>query len=87
MTTVAVVHFRTRQFGAIRWTRGLRRGHWRVLVVRDPQGSLSIRSRNVLRVLFTGADGLDGVTSRSRYDISGDRVRAYEIADQFNGRV
>lgn len=81
----AVIHFRTRPFGGFRWTRGIsRRGHWRVLVLADPTGSTSLSSRNVLEVLFRGSDGLDGVTSRSRYDISGDLDRAISIADAFN---
>ena len=85
MKPVAVVHFRTRPWGAFRWTRGIRRrGHWRVLVVADPAGSTSLSSHNVVRVLFTGVDGLDGVTARSRYDISADLERAIEIAAEFN---
>lgn len=81
----AVIHFRTRPFGAVKWTRGIRRrGHWRVLVLADPAGSTSLASRNVLRVLYTGRDGLDGVTGRSRYDISDDLDLAIKIADAFN---
>ena len=46
---------------------------------------MSLSSRNVLKVLFTGSDGLDGVTSRSQYDISSDFDRAIQIAHDFNG--
>jgi len=52
--------------------------------VADPAGSTSLSSHNVVRVLFTGVDGLDGVTARSRYDISADLERAIEIAAEFN---
>jgi hypothetical protein len=81
----AVVDFRTVGRGAYKWIkRGQNRGYWRVLLVQDPLGSYRRNSRNVLEVLWIGPEGIDGVTSRSRYDISDSCEEATRIAEQFN---
>lgn len=62
----AVVHGRTRPHGAYRAMRGLRRGGYRVLTVRDIRGSYAVTSRHVLSVNDASHEGREGVTDRSR---------------------
>ena len=82
----AVVHWRTLPNGAFR--QGMReagpRGYWRVIVVRDPEGSMSRRSQNVRIILWEGRDGLRGVTHRSRYCRDDDHDTAVRVAAEFN---
>lgn len=84
MANVAVVHFRTVPNGAYRYMKGLRRGFWRVLIVKDAKGAMHLNSPNVVGVHWEGREGIDGVTERSRYAIEDTRRHAIRIAAEFN---
>lgn len=85
ITATAVVHFRTEKNGAFKWIgKGHRRGHWRVLLVQNPNGCLAKTSRNVLGIAYAGNIGIDGVTPRSVYYIGEQYDRAVEMADYIN---
>jgi hypothetical protein len=82
---IAVVNFRTIANGSYSWIKkGQRRGYWRVLVLKDINGSTSRSSRNVVEVLYAGPEGIDGVTSRSAYCIDDSRTEAHQVAMQWN---
>lgn len=83
METVAVVNFRTLANGSYKYMNGLRRGYWRVLVVKDETGPKRIDSPNVVRVYTTG-EGIEGVTERSAYCINAQRELCAHIADAYN---
>ena len=81
---IAIVNFRTMKNGAFKYMSGMRRGYWRVLVVRELSGSTAVNSRNVVAVLYSGPDGIDGVTDRSAYHIGHSRMRADKVATAWN---
>lgn len=82
---VAVVDFRTLPNGSYKFMKsGMRRGYWRVLELRDEHGSRNIDSHNVISVLYSGPNGIDGVTSRSVYCIDRSEREARAIAERFN---
>ena len=83
----AVVHFRTLPNGSFEYMRGLRRGYWRVLVVKDPMGCLSVSSHNVVEVLWTGESGIQGVGPRSRYYIRPSYDSACRVAEHYNSQI
>lgn len=80
----AVVDFRTLPNGAYRYMNDMRRGYWRVLEVRDVDGPYNINSHNVVAVLYQGPEGIDGVTTRSKYSLDESKAKALRIATQFN---
>ena len=80
----AVVDFRTFPNGAYRWMSGMRRGYWRVLELRDANGSRNIDSHNVISVLYAGHPGIDGVTARSKYHIGASLCACQRIAADYN---
>jgi len=81
----AIVHFRVMARGGYKWLKpGQSRGYWRVLVVRDVSGCIAVSARNVLDVLYTGPEGIDGVTDRSAYYLGHSRVKALQIAADWN---
>lgn len=83
----AIVHFRTMALGSFKRLRpGQYRGWWRTLVVRDPKGSKNINSKNVIEELYSGREGIEGVTEKSRYYIGHQFDEAKKIADQFNAK-
>ncbi len=81
---VAIVHFRTLQNGSFKFLKGARRGYWRAIVVNDPAGSMNKRSANVVKVLYEGPEGLDGVTPKSGYYIGNSAEVAAAAAKAFN---
>lgn len=85
--TTAIVHFRTMRNGSFKYLKGARRGYWRTLVVKDPNGCKSVRSSNVLGVLYSGPEGLSGVTERSAYFIGRSMEAAKAAAEEFNARM
>lgn len=81
----AVVDFRTLANGSYKYmSGGKRRGYWRVLELRDVNGSRQVHSHNVIAVLYSGATGIDGVTERSAYCIIASRNEANDITERFN---
>jgi hypothetical protein len=85
---VAVVNFRTMQNGAFKYMRrGMTRGYWRVLLVNDPKGCLKVGSKNVLEVLYSGPEGISGVTERSSYYIKGSHDKAILVCNEYNASV
>lgn len=83
-TGIAVVHFRTHCAGSYWLKPGMRRGHWRVLLVRVEARRYAITDKNVLQEIYRGDDGIAGVTPRSAYYIGHDHDRAVEIAAGWN---
>ena len=82
--TCAIVNFRTLPNGSFKYMRGLRRGYWRLLVVRDATGPTAVHSHNVVRVVSEGRPGILGVTEKSAYYIEGDRERFEYRAAELN---
>ena len=83
----AVLNFRTESNGGFKWTRGLTTGHWRVLIVNDPRGSLRVGSKNVVEVLDRSARGLRGVTPRSGYYLEYACARLAIVAAEYNNTI
>jgi len=79
----AIVNFRTEANGSFRFMRGLTRGYWRMLVVKDPEGSTSVSSNNVVSQSVTHS-GLRGVTKRSAYWIGDNLAHCEDLADAYN---
>ncbi len=82
--TTFIPHFRTAPSGSWRRPSGQSRGWWRVLEVFDPAGSLNRRSKNVVRVVWEGREGIRGVTQRSRFFLGADEAAAQRLADALN---
>ena len=78
----AIVNFRSLPNGAFRYMKGLRRGYYRVLIVKDENGSKHYNSHNVVKVLREFGEGLLGTTERSAYYI--DDSAAEALADWWN---
>ena len=85
--TVAIVNFRTLANGSYKYMRGLRRGYWRLLIVRDAAGPTAVHSHNVVRIAAEGAEGILGVTEKSAYYIDGDRERLEQMAARINAQT
>lgn len=81
---IAIVNFRTMANGSYRYMGGRRRGYWRLMLVADPDGPTCIHSRNVLQVIAQSPEGIDGVTSKSRYYLGDYRNALLDRADEIN---
>lgn len=84
MANVAVVHFRTMPNGAFRYMRGKQRGYYRVLIVKNANGSMNVTSKNVVGVHFNSREGITGVTEKSRYFIGDCEDYCEALADEYN---
>lgn len=80
----AIVNFRTLAKGSYRWMRGLTRGYYRILLVRDLNGSTHANSRNVVEIVREGRSGLLGVTERSGYWLGFSRTTLEREAAEIN---
>lgn len=80
----AIVHFRTLANGTFKYMAGLRRGYYRVIIVRDENGSTHANSHNVISIPMECSPGILGVTERSRYYLGGDLERCQEYARTWN---
>ncbi len=87
MSEKAVVHFRVRSNGTYKHLNHKRRGYYRVLVVRDVGGSFNKNSHNVVKILYEGRCGIEGVSKRSRYYLGDEMEKAVFIAQEYNERL
>lgn len=83
---IAVVNFRVMPNGAYSYMRGLRRGYYRMQVLRDRSGPTSVNSRNVASQIASG-EGIEGVTERSKYDLSYARAYLQKKAHEVNHSI
>lgn len=84
----AIVNFRTLPNGSYSWIKkGQRRGYYRVLIVRDENGSKHANSTNVISISMECSAGIFGVTQRSAYYVGGDFIRCQEWADVWNANA
>jgi hypothetical protein len=60
------------------------RGYYRVLIVENGRGHLTLKSRNVIGEHFVGRSGIRGVTAQSSYYLGGQRKLCERIAAEFN---